>query len=332
MRAVIVTGSGGADVLQVQEVAAPEIKRDSQIRVRLKAAGVNPIDVKIRQAVDRFPLQLPAILGCDGAGVVDAVGAAVTAFKPGDEVYYCQAGLGERQGNYAQYAVVEQSLVAHKPKSLSFIEAAAAPLVLITAWESLHDRLGLTAGQSVLIHAGAGGVGHVAIQLAKLAGAKVATTVSTPQKGELAAQLGADKVIFYLNEDVAQAVADWTDGQGADSAFDTVGGAVFQQCFACVRYYGDMVSILQPPAQVDWSQARLRNLRISLEMMLTPVMLDLPEGQRHQGEILKQCAALFDQGKLSIHVAQSFPLTEAAQAHECLESESPSGKLVLEID
>ncbi len=332
MRAVTIDRSGGPEVLTLREVERPTITRPDQLLVRLEAAGINPIDTKIRSALDRFPVQMPAILGCDGAGVIEAIGDSVTDFKLGDAVYYCQCGFGRRQGNYAEYAVVDQNFVAHKPESLSFVEAAAAPLVLITAWESLFDRVAVKNDLNVLIHAGAGGVGHVAIQLAKQAGARVCTTVSTPKKGEFVKELGADKVIFYRDEDVIRAVSDWTDGRGVDIAFDTVGDAVFEQCCACTRCYGDLVTILQPPADIDWSEARTRNLRISLEMMLAPTLLELDDAQQHQGSILSRCARLFDAGTLSITVARTFSLAQAAEAHRHLEQEKPIGKVVLSIE
>ncbi len=318
--------------MTLREIERPAITRPHQLLVRLKAAGINPIDTKIRCAVDRFPVQMPAILGCDGAGVVEAIGDEVSDFKPGDAVYYCQCGFGGRQGNYAEYAVVDQNFVAHKPESLSFVEAAAAPLVLITAWEALCDRVAVENGHNVLIHAGAGGVGHIAIQLAKQAGAKVCTTVSTPEKGKFAKDLGADEVVFYRHEDVVRAVSEWTGGRGVDIAFDTVGERVFEQCCACTRCYGDLVTILQPPADIDWTEARTRNLRISLEMMLAPTLLELDDAQQHQGSILTRCARLFDIGTLSITVARTFPLAQAPEAHRHLEQEKPIGKVVLTIE
>jgi len=148
-----------------------------------------------------------AALFTDGAGIVEAVGAAVQDFRPGDEVYFCSGGLGRAgTGNYAEYALIEADYLAHKPKSLSFAEAAAVPLVLITAWEALYDRARLQSGQSVLIHGGAGGVGHVAIQLAKLKGAKVYTTVGNSDKERLVRQLGADYPILYKQTDFVAAI------------------------------------------------------------------------------------------------------------------------------
>lgn len=331
MKAVILHEAGAAEALTLEEINPPHITRKDQVLVRLKAAGINPIDTKMRAKPQSFPFQLPAVLGCDGAGIVEEIGSAVTNFKPGDEVYFCQCGFNGRQGTYAEYVVVEQAFMAHKPKSLSFAEAAAAPLVTITAWESLYDRVKVQANDTVLVHAGAGGVGHIAVQLAKLAGAHVATTVSNREKAEFVRILGAEKVILYKDEDFLQSVLDWTGGKGVDVVMDTVGGALIEKTFPAIRMYGDIVTILQPPADINWGEARKRNLRISLELMLSPILMGNPEAQRHQGNILTQCATLFDQNKLNIKVARTFTLAEAAQAHRYLENEHPLGKVVLSI-
>jgi NADPH2:quinone reductase len=332
MKAVLMTAPGDPEVLRLQDVPDPQIQTDTEILVRLQAAGVNPIDTKLRQRGTFYPDQMPAILGCDGAGVVSAVGANVQQFRVGDEVYFCAGGLGAKLGNYAQLAVVDQRFVAHKPQSLSFAEAAAAPLVLITAWESLYDRGRLEAGQRVLIHAGAGGVGHVAIQLAKLKGAEVCTTVSSQEKARLVRQLGADYPILYQQTDFVQAALDWTGGEGVDLAFDTLGGKTFYDTFPAVRVYGDVVTILEPdPNHINWKIARSRNLRISLELMLTPMLQGLIAAGQHQAEILQQCASLIDQGKLTIHIGQTFPLEDASAAHKAIETGSTTGKIALLI-
>jgi NADPH:quinone reductase len=331
MKAVLINAPGEPEVLQLGSVATPQIQSPTEILVELKAAGVNPIDTKLRRRGTFYPEQMPAILGCDGAGVVAAVGASVQRFVVGDEVYFCNAGLGGHPGNYAEYATVDERFVARKPNSISFVEAAAAPLVLITAWEALCDRGRLEAGQHVLIHAGAGGVGHVAIQLAKLKGASVCTTVSTERKAEFARSLGADKVIFYKQVDFVEAALEWTNGAGVELAFDTVGGSTFAQTFPAVEIGGDLVTILEPDASTNWKVARNRNLRISFELMLTPILQGLVDLQQHQAHILSECARLIDAGQIKIHVSQVFPLAEAATAHRLLESGSVTGKLVLQI-
>lgn len=334
MKAIVMTKAGSPEVLEFRDIPTPQIKTPTALLIKLKAAGVNPIDTKLRQRGTFYPDDLPAILGCDGAGVVEAVGTAVEKFKVGDRVYFCAGGLGKPEtGNYAEYAVVEEHCVAHKPTSLSFTEAAAVPLALITAWESLYDRGRLEAGQSVLIHAGAGGVGHLAIQLGKLRGAEVLTTVGSSDKERLVRQLGADFPILYKQTDFVEAVHTYTNGKGVDLAFDTVGGKTFFDTVPAVKIYGDLVTILEPSFQDgDFKIARNRNLRISLEIMLTPLLMNLTEAQKHQAHILQQATQWFDEGKLKIHVGQTFPLKDAIAAHQSLETGSTTGKIVLVID
>jgi NADPH2:quinone reductase len=331
MKAVLMTAPGNHEVLQLQEVPTPTIQKDTEILVRLQAAGVNPIDTKLRQRGTFYPEKMPAILGCDGAGEVVAVGNSVQRFRVGDRVYFCQGGLGDITGNYAEYTVLDERFAARKPESLSFAEAAAAPLVLITAWEALYDRGRLEAGRKVLIHAGAGGVGHVAIQLAKLQGAEVCTTVSSGQKADFVRQLGADYPILYRQTDFVSAALAWTQGEGVDLAFDTVGGEIFGQTFPAVRLYGDIVTILDADPNTNWKIARNRNLRVSFELMLTPMLQGLVEEQQAQAKILEQCARLIDEGKLKIHLSHTFPLAEAAAAHQLLASGSIAGKIALSV-
>jgi NADPH:quinone reductase len=341
---MIMTAPGNPEVLQMQDVPKPS-PGNTDILVKLKAAGINPIDTKLRSRGTFYPDLMPAILGCDGAGIVESVGSQVTRFKVGDEVYFCNGGLGKHQGSYAEYTTIDQGFAALKPNSVSFAVAAAAPLVLITAWEALYERGRLEPGKKVLIHGGAGGVGHVAIQLAKLIstslndlndlndlkGAKVCTTVSSDEKATFAQQLGADLVINYKQTDFVQAVLDWTEGEGVDLAFDTVGGNVLEQSFPAVKVYGDIVTILEPKADTVWKVARNRNLRVGMELMLTPMQLGMVKVQQHHGEILAQCATWIDEGKLKVIVSHELALTEAAKAHKLLETGSMTGKIVLLI-
>ena len=329
MKAILMTGVGNSEVLQMRELPQPTYISDTELLIKLYAAGINPIDTKLRKRGTFYPDKMPAILGCDGAGVVEAVGTRVQRFRVGDEVYFCHGGLGDRQGNYAEYTTVDERFVARKPQSVSFVEAAAAPLVLITAWEALYERGRLQPGEKVLIHAGAGGVGHVAIQLAKLKGADVCTTVSSQEKANFVRGLGADHPILYKQTDFPQAALNWTNGEGVDLLFDTVGKDTFQKSFGAVRVYGDIVTILEPAADTVWKTARLRNLRIGLELMLTPMLQGIVSAQQHQADILEQCAKWMDAGELKIHVTQEFPLKDAAQAHQLLENGSMTGKIVL---
>lgn len=336
MKAIAHFTPGSPQVLQLCEIPVPTIQTETEVLVKLFAAGLNPIDTKLRARGTFYPDRSPHILGCDGAGVVEAVGAAVQRFQVGDEVFFCNGGLGGATGNYAEFAVVDERFLARKPAALSFAGAAAAPLVLITAWEALFDRGRLQAGQvlskKVLIQAGAGGVGHVAIQLAKFHGAEVCTTVSSQEKAEFVKQLGADEIILYKDADVVDRVLAWTGGEGVDLAFDTVGTETFYQTIPAVKNYGDLVTILEPdPALGNLKTARMRNLRISLELMLTPMLQGLVSAQEHQADILQQCADLCDRNLLKIHVSQTFPLEQARAAHELLEAGSVTGKIVLLI-
>jgi len=334
MKAIVMSAIGSPDVLSLQDVPPPQIKNPTDVLIRIKAAGVNPIDTKLRSRGTFYPDQMPCILGCDGAGIIEAIGDNVTQFKVGDEVYYCEGGLGKQgTGNYAQYTVINEALLAPKPRSLSFAEAAVAPLVLITAWEALFDRAKLEAGQTVLIHAGAGGVGHVAIQLAKIKGAKIATTISSPDKERLVRLWGADYPIFYQQTNFVQSILNWTENKGVDVAFDTIGGETFFNTIPAVKYYGDLVTILEPDVTLGTlKEARNRNLRISLELMLTPALKDLKSAQIDQVNILKECTKLFDEGKLKIHLSQTFPLEKASLAHQLIETGSTTGKIALLID
>jgi NADPH2:quinone reductase len=332
MKAVVMKDAGGPEVLELQEVPRPTLKKDTELLVRLHAAGINPIDTKLRQRGSMYPDKSPTILGCDGAGVIEAVGEAVDHFQVDDEIYFCQGGLGGPSGNYGEYAVVDERFVAKKPASVSFAQAAAAPLVLITAWESLYDRARVDAGQQVFIQAGAGGVGHVAIQLAKLKSAEVCTTVSSEEKAAFVRNMGADLAINYKQKDFVEAVLEWTEGEGVDVAFDTIGGELFEKTFPAVRIYGDLVTILAPDPKTNWKIARNRNLRISLELMLTPMLEENVYYQEEQAAILRDCARMIDKGQLKIQLTKTFPLAEAAEAHALLETGSMTGKLVLVMD
>lgn len=330
MRALLMPEAGEADLLTIGEAEKPQCG-NHEILVQVIAAGINPVDTKVRKNGLFIDHGLPAILGCDGAGIVEKVGTEVSRFQPGDPVYYCYGGLGQKAGNYAEYIAVPEAYAAMKPDCLDFIDAAAAPLVLITAWEALFDRARIGSGQKVFIHAGAGGVGHIAIQLAKLAGCEVATSVSSNEKAELVKQLGADLAINYKTQNVTDSLHAWSNGKGVDVAFDTVGGDAFNQLVAATKVYGDIVTILQVPANADWKMIRLRNLRVSQELMLTPMMMELNEAAEHHGDILEQCGQFFDQQQLSLFVSDTFQLEQGAKAHQQIEAGGVSGKLVLEV-
>ena len=330
MKAILMTQPGPPELLELRDIPEPAIATSTQIKVRLRAAGVNPVDTKLRKNGVFYPDALPAVLGCDGAGEVVEIGAGASRFKVGDKVWFCNGGLGGEQGNYAEYTVLDERWAAPSPKSLDFERAAAGPLVLITAWGMLYDRGRLRAGQTVLIHAGTGGVGHVALQLAKLRGARVLATVGSAENAELARQWGADEVINYRERDFVAEVNALTGGVGADLVIDMVSPEVFRRSVECTAHFGDLVTLLDP-GEFSCKEARMRNLRIGFELMLTPMLRDLPAARAHQVEILRQCGEWIDQGKLRLHVSQILPLEQAAAAHAQLESGHTVGKLVLKI-
>jgi NADPH:quinone reductase len=329
VRAVLMTAVGGPDVLQVADVPEPQISGPHDVRVRLRAAGVNPTDYKMRSS-GTIGGTLPAVLGWDGAGVVEATGPAVTRVRSGDEVYFCDGGFGPTPGTYQEVKIVDERYLARKPQRLSFVEAAAAPLVTITAWEAVRERARVRSGQFALVQAGAGGVGHMSVQSARLAGARVATTVTPGPKADLASSLGAELCIDYTHEDVGARVRAWTGADGADVVHDTVGGKTFTGCFYLVRPYGDLVSNVESPWEDEAiREMHNRNLRVSFTWMPAPSVFGWTEHRERQRGILERAAGHFDAGELRVQVGATFPLERAADAHRALEAGQVMGKVVL---
>ncbi len=331
MQAIVMPVAGGPEVLELREVPDPILTGERDLLIQLRAAGVNPLDTKLRGRGTYGGGEEPAILGCDGAGVVEAAGAGCTRLAPGDEVFFCNGGIGIEPGCYAEYAVVDERWVAAKPPSLDFAEAASLPLVALTAWESLFDQGRLEAGESVLIHAGAGGVGHVAVQLARVAGARILTTVGSEAKARFARDLGAHETIAYRDTDFVEAVRAATGDNGVDLACDIVGPGILEASFPAVRFYGRLVTLHQPK-DVDFSLARLRNQAIHLELMLSPMYFGLPQARAHHTEILERCSDLVEEGWLRVHLERTFPLAEAAEAHRVVAEGHTTGKVALTLD
>ncbi len=333
MKAILMNAAGTADTLQLQEIAKPELPTPYHLRIKLAAAGVNPVDTKLRAKPAYHPDKLPSILGCDGAGVVEEAGSAVTRFKVGDKVYFCNGGLGDEPGNYAEFTTIHEQYCAAAPSGIPLRDAAALPLVCLTAWEALFERVNLQAGETILIHAAAGGVGHIALQLAHHKGARIAVTASSNKKIGLARGLGAEKFINYKEQDFVQETLDWTDGKGADVVFDTVGGDTFLRSLNAARIGGKVVSILASPlAAADVQLARLRNLSLSYELMLTPQVLNLHEERIRQRKILEQCAKMVEASELGVLVSHHLPLEQAAEAHRLIEAGGMTGKIVLTME
>jgi len=316
----------GGEFLEA-ELARPELG-PNQVLVRIAASGVNPLDTKIRAGKAGHSKQpLPAVLGVDMAGTVEEVSSGVTTFNPGDEVYGMVGGVGGLQGTLAEFVAADADLLAHKPKNLSMREAAVLPLSTITAWEGLVDRARVDAGQKVLIHAGAGGVGHIAVQVARAFGAEVFATVS-PDKKKIVEGFGATP-IDYRAMSVELYVAAHTGGKGFDIVYDTVGGATLDASFAAVkRYTGHALSCL------GWGShalAPLSFLGATYSGVFTLLPMITGEGRAHHGEILAQAAALAEAGKLRPLLSERrFTTTEIDAAHELVEAGS-LGKVVVEI-
>lgn len=313
--------------LRIETVQRPD-PAANEVLVRIKASAVNPLDLKIRAGQAAHARQpLPAVPGIDLAGVVEKVGAGVTTFRLGEEVYGITGGVGGIQGSLAEYAAVDADLLALKPANLSMREAASLPLGFITAWEGLVDRAAVHAGQKVLVHGGAGGVGHLAIQIARAFDAVVFATGSKAS-AEIIARLGATP-IDYRAASVESYVAEHTGGQGFDIVFDTVGGATLDASFNAVRRFGHVVSAL------GWGTHALAPLSFraaTYSGIFTLLPLLTGEGRAHHGAIMREATKLAEAGKLTPLVdARRFTLADVDAAHEAVRSHTASGKIVIDI-
>lgn len=325
MQAVVLEEFGAEPVLRSLERPVPG---PGEVLVRVEASGVNPLDLKIKAgAAAHARVKPPLVLGIDFAGVVTELGPEVAGFDVGDEVYGLAGGVGETHGSLAEYAAVDAGLMARKPVRLSMKEAAALPLALITAWEGLVDRAAVGERQLVLVHGGAGGVGHVAVQLAVALGATVFATGSTPDL-ETIRGLGAEPIDRATP--LQQYLDEATGGEGFDVVFDTIGGATLDYSFASVRpYTGRVVSIL------GWGEHSLAPLSFrgaSYSGVFTLLPLLSGRGRAHQGEILAAAAKLVDDGAITPIVDETpYQLGSVADAHEAVASGSKRGKVVVGI-
>ena len=327
MRAQIIPAWGGAENFEAATLPDP-VPGPGEVLVQIAASSVNPADYKLRQAGPPIAPALPAVLGCDAAGRVLAVGDGVEGFAPGDEVYGCVGGVRGVPGCYAEMIAADARLLAPKPAALTLREAAALPLVTITAWEGL-DRAGVRAGQSVLVHGGAGGVGHVAVQLATARGAVVSTTVSSEEKAALARELGADHTIDYRAESVDDYVARLTGGTGFDVVYDATGGSDIAASFQAARLNGQVVTIVSM-YEADLTPMHIKGLTLHVVFMLIPMLHDVDRVEH--GRILREAAALADTGRLRPHLdPRRFDLASVADAHRHLEGGQAVGKVVIDV-
>ncbi|MEL6476361.1 MAG: zinc-dependent alcohol dehydrogenase family protein [Pseudomonadota bacterium] len=328
MKAMTLTAYGADAPFQMTDLPDP-VPAPGQVLVRIAASSVNTVDTMIRQMGKDLPLSpdLPALLGMDFAGTVEAIGEGVTGFAPGDEVYGCAGGLADLPGTLAERIAADMRLIAHKPKSLSMREAAALPLVGITAFEGLV-RAGVTPGQKVLVHGGAGGVGHIAAQLARHMGADVFATGSGAAKLDAIGTLGATP-IDYRAEAVADYVARHTGGAGFDVVYDSVGGANMTTSFEAAALNAHVVTTVSL-LELDLTQAHFKGLSLHVVFMLIPMLHD--HKREEHGAILTKLAEIADAGALRpILDEPRFGLAEIGAAHARLASGQSIGKVVVEV-
>jgi NADPH:quinone reductase len=326
MKALVLTAFGGPENFELRDVEAPELK-PGHVLVRIVAASINMIDTKIREGLPIGP-ELPAILGCDMAGIIEGVGDGVSGFRIGDAVFGCVGGVRGSGGTMAEYILADARLLAHKPKRLSFREAAALPLVGITASEALI-RSDVGKGQMVLVHGGVGGVGHVALRLARVRGARVATTVMGEAAQQLATSLGAHETIDFMKETVEAYVARLTADAGFDVIVDTVGGQNLAKSFRAAANNGQIVTTNARVTE-DLSPLHAKALSFHVVFMLLPLLTG--KGRETHGLIMEDLSRLADADKLRPLLDPTvFDLEHAADGHRHLQSGKAVGKVVIDV-
>lgn len=328
MKAYVIEEFGPPSVFQKRDIPKPAVTQ-GHVLIKVKATSVNPVDCKIRKgAVPAMAPPFPAVLHSDVAGIIEEVGAGVSEFKKGDEVFGCAGGVKGLGGALAEYMLADAHLIAKKPRSLTMRNAAAFPLVTITAWTALFNKAHLQAKQTILIHGGAGGVGHIAVQLAKWAEAKVFATVSSEDQFELVRELGADEPINFKAETPEHYVKRLTQGKGFEVIFDTVGDKNLENSFQAASLNG-VVSTTVSRTTLDLSAMHQKGLSLHVVFMLIPLLFNI--GRKGHGEILSKTAKLIDEGKLKALIdPNTFTFDEVAKAHELVESGKSFGKVVLE--
>ncbi len=328
MKAMIINKYGEDAQFEVTEVEKPKLS-EGQVLVKIAASSVNTVDTMIRKMGKDLPLSpdTPALLGMDFAGTIEEVGEGVTDFSVGDEVYGCAGGLADLPGALAEYMAADSKLIAHKAKNLSMREAAALPLVGITAYEGLI-RANITKGQKVLVHGGSGGVGHVALQLAKYFGADVYSTGGGDKQIKLIEELGA-KGINYKTEAVEEYVEKYTGGAGFDLVYDSVGGANLINSFKAAALNSHVATTVSL-CELDLTLAHFKGLSLHVVFMLIPMLHNFKREDHHK--ILKELTQIVESGNLKpILDEQEFSLEEIGKAHARLESGQGMGKVVVTV-
>ena len=327
MKAMVLKGFGGPDVFELAEIPKPEVG-PGQVLLRVAATTVNPIDYKIRSGLLEAIAPQSGVLGFDVGGVVEELGAGVEGFAVGDEVIGCPGAVNEHQGALAEYQAVDARLLAKRPANLSLEDAAALPLVAITAWDALTRGAQVEAGERVLVHGATGGVGHLGVQLAKIAGAEVFTTVSSEEKAEIARGFGATP-INYRESEVAEYVAEHTAGTGFDVIFDTIGGDNLPRCFEAAALEGRVTSV-NTRTSCDLSLLHSKALSLHVVFMVLPILHSQAEGLTRHGEVLRQVTAWVEDGKLRPLIDERrFSFEQVGEAHDLLEAGGAVGKIVL---
>ena len=318
MKALILKSFGGPESFELRDVPKP-VPHTGQVLVRVHATSINPLDYQVRRGDYADLVPLPAITGHDVSGVVEEVGPGVTSFAPGDEVWYTPQKF-DGPGSYAEYHVAAEGIIGKKPPALSHLEAASLSLVGGTAWEALVVRAALRVGESILVHGGAGGVGHVAIQLAKAIGAQVFTTVRDVNV-EFARSLGADVIIDYEKEDYVDAILRETGGRGVDVVFDTIGGTTLSRSPDALAQLGRVVTIVDTAHPQNLVQAWGRNA--SYHFVFT---------RQNRGK-LDEMSALIANGQLRPYVGAVYSLADIPLAHSRLESPNNGiqGKIAIAV-
>jgi NADPH2:quinone reductase len=320
MKAIRVHQYGDPEVLRYEETPLPE-PGAGEARVKIEAAGVNFIDIYHRTG--KYPGQLPITLGTEGAGMVDAIGPGVSDLKPGDRVAYAM-----QRGAYAEYAVVPASKLVLIPDNVDTRQAAAVMLQGMTAHYLCYSTYPLQPGETALIHAAAGGVGLLLVQVAKRCGARVIGTVSTEEKARLAQDVGADEIILYTQADFEAETRRLTAGQGVDVVYDSVGKTTFDKSLNCLKPRGYLVLFGQSSGPVPPLDPQVLNAKGSL-FLTRPT---LGHYMANRKELLERAGDLFEwmaSGELHVRIDQTFPLAEAAEAHRYLEARKTKGKLLL---
>lgn len=315
MRAMVLPKFGNRDLFELREVEKPKIGVN-EVLVKIIASAVNPVDAKIRANGYWAKSYLPIILGYDASGIIEQIGEGVTEFKEGDEVYYTPKLTDNPIGTYAEYNSVDASIVAKKPKNLSFEESAAIPLAGGTAWDAIVRRLKIQLGETILIHGAAGGVGTFAVQFAKAAGAKIIATAS-PKNHQVLHELGADVIIDYHSKDAAEAAIEITNGRGVDAAFDILGDEIVSRCLPGIRPFGKVACILPPKGDLT--------LLYRNNITLHGVFITRDKKR------LEEMREVFEREMAKPIIDKILPLEEVAKAHERMESRHGLGKIVLSV-